>query len=41
MEDSRMPKRVIREKIYTRIKRGRPNVRWLDEVQRGPTRDGD
>jgi hypothetical protein len=27
MEDSRMPKRVVREKIYTRRKRGRPKVR--------------
>jgi hypothetical protein len=33
MEGSRMPKRVIREKIYTRRKRGRPKVRWLDDVQ--------
>jgi hypothetical protein len=33
MEDSRMPKRVMREKIYTRKKRGRPKVRWLDDVQ--------
>jgi hypothetical protein len=28
-----MPKRVMREKIYTWKKRGRPNVRWLDDVQ--------
>jgi hypothetical protein len=33
MEGSRMPKRVIREKIYTRRKWGRPKVRWLDDVQ--------
>jgi hypothetical protein len=33
MEDSRMPKRVMRERIYTRRKRGRPKVRWLDNVQ--------
>jgi hypothetical protein len=32
MEDSRMQKRVMRERIYTRRKRGRPKVRWLDDV---------
>jgi hypothetical protein len=33
MADSRMPKREMREKIYTRRKRGRPKVRWLDDIQ--------
>jgi hypothetical protein len=33
MEGSRMSKRVMREKIYTWRKRGRPNVRWLGDVQ--------
>jgi hypothetical protein len=33
MEDNRMPKRVKRVKIYTRRKRGRPKVSWLDDVQ--------
>jgi hypothetical protein len=32
MEDSRIPKRVMRQKIYTRRKMDRPKVRWLDEV---------
>jgi hypothetical protein len=30
MEDSKVPKRV---KIYTRRKRGRPKVRWVNDVQ--------
>jgi hypothetical protein len=33
MEDNRMPKRVMTEKIYTRRKKRRPKVRWLDDVQ--------
>jgi hypothetical protein len=33
MEDSRMPKRVKIKKIYTRRRRGRPKIRWLDDVQ--------
>ena len=28
-----MPKRVMREKIYTRRRRGRPKVRWVDDDQ--------
>jgi hypothetical protein len=43
VEDSRMPKRVMREKIYTKIRRGRPKIRWLDDVQgwRGKAQDRD
>jgi hypothetical protein len=33
MENSRKPKRVMRLRIYTRRKRCRPTVRWLDDVQ--------
>ena len=33
MKDSRMPKRVMREKIHTKRRRGRTKVRWLDDVQ--------
>jgi hypothetical protein len=33
MVDSRIPKGVMREKIYTRRRTGRPKVRWLDDVQ--------
>ena len=33
MEDSGMPKRVMRESIYTRRKRGRPKDRWPADVQ--------
>jgi hypothetical protein len=33
MEDSRMPKREMREKIYTSRRRGRPKAKWLDDVQ--------
>jgi hypothetical protein len=33
MEASRKIKTVMREKIYTRRKRGRAKVRWLDYVQ--------
>jgi CRISPR/Cas system CMR-associated protein Cmr3 (group 5 of RAMP superfamily) len=33
MEDSRKRKRVMKEKMYTRRKMGRPKVRWLDDIQ--------
>ena len=28
-----MSKKVMREKIYTKRRRSRPKVRWLDDVQ--------
>jgi hypothetical protein len=33
LEDSRMPKTAMREKIYTNRRKGRPKVRWLDDVK--------
>jgi hypothetical protein len=33
MEASRLSKRVMSEKIYTKRRIGRPKVRWLDDVQ--------
>jgi hypothetical protein len=41
MEDSRMPKRVMKGKIYIKRRRCRPKVRWLDSVQEELTGDGD
>jgi hypothetical protein len=41
MEDSRMPKRVMREKIYSKRRRGRRNARWLDGVKEDLTGNGD
>jgi hypothetical protein len=31
MKDSRMPKRVMKEKINTKRRSGRPKVKWLDD----------
>jgi hypothetical protein len=33
MEDSSMPKSVTNDEIYTKRRRGRPKVRWRDDVQ--------
>jgi hypothetical protein len=33
MEDNSMPKRMLKGRLYSRRKKGRPRMRWLEEVE--------
>jgi GTP1/Obg family GTP-binding protein len=33
MEDNAMPKRMLKGRLYSKRKKGRPRVRWLDDVE--------
>jgi hypothetical protein len=33
MEDNAMPKRVLKGRIYSKRRKGRPRMRWLDDVE--------
>jgi hypothetical protein len=33
MEDEAMPKRMIKGKLYFKRRKGRPRMRWLDDVE--------
>jgi hypothetical protein len=33
MEDDAMPKRMLKERLYSKRRNGRPRMRWLDDVE--------
>jgi hypothetical protein len=33
MEDSAMPKRMLKGRLYSKRRKGRPRMRWLDNVE--------
>jgi hypothetical protein len=33
MEDNAMPKRMLKGRLYSQIRKGRPRMRWLDDVE--------
>jgi hypothetical protein len=33
MEDSALPKRMLQVRLYSKTRKGRPRMRWLDEVE--------
>jgi hypothetical protein len=34
MGEDRLPKRILQEKIFSSRRRGRPKLRWLDDVKK-------
>jgi hypothetical protein len=33
MEDNAMPKKMLKERLYSRRRKGRARMRWLDDVE--------
>jgi hypothetical protein len=33
MEDNAMPNRMLKVRLYSKRRKGRPRVRWLDDVE--------
>jgi GTP1/Obg family GTP-binding protein len=33
MEDNEMPKRMLKGRLYSKRRKGRPRMRWLDDVE--------
>jgi hypothetical protein len=33
MEDNAMPKRMLKGRLYSKIRKGTPGMRWLDDVE--------
>jgi hypothetical protein len=33
MEDNAMPKRMLKGRLYSKRRKGRPRMRWLDDVE--------
>jgi hypothetical protein len=33
MEDNAMPKRMLKGRLYSKIRKGRPRKKWLDDVE--------
>jgi hypothetical protein len=33
MEDNAMPKRMLKRRLYSKRREGRPRMRWLDDVE--------
>jgi hypothetical protein len=35
MEDNAMPKRMLKGRLYSKRRKGRPRMKWLDDVESG------